>query len=167
MIYNDYKQALLQKMANVELIEQKEKKLQEIRTFLFTKCQKGIDAKRFSESEIGQKLKLGWQKAKRYLEQMKKENLVHTETFGNTVIYFPNGKPIKDKHPHHIEISKDMNLWLDNFPGSFDRPFMRLALKKGSQVIGSVIIPVDKVEEFIDKFSSLSDKLKELKKSGG
>ena len=149
-------------MANQELIEEKKESLQELRTYLFTHCQEGIDANGLANSEFGQKLKLDWQKAKRYLDEIERENLVHGKNFGNTRVYVPNGKHIGEFHPHKIEISPYQDLYLDNFPGPYGKPFMRLAQKREGQIMGSVIIPLDKIDEFSDKFAQLSKQLRKL-----
>jgi hypothetical protein len=152
-------------MANINKIQEKESVLQEIRIYLFTKCQSGIDANGLVNSDFGKKLSLDWQKAKRYLEEIEKENLVHVTNFGNTKVYYPNGKRIGEFHPHEIDISQNTKLYMDNFPGPFGKPFIRLAQKRNGQLIGSVIIPEDNIDEFIKKIDGLSKSLKQLKKS--
>ena len=151
-------------MVNQILVEKKEVKIQKLRNYLFTHCQEGIDANGLVSSEIGKKLGLDWQKAKRYLEEIERENLLHGKNYGNTRVYIPNGKKIGEKHPHKIEIGPHLSLYLDNFPGPYGKPFMRLAQKRNGQMAGSIIIPLDKISEFKDKFSNLSNQLKSLKK---
>ena len=150
-------------MVNSQLVEQKEQNMQAVRTYLFKNCQQGIDAGGLADSEVGKRLGIDWQKAKRYLDQIEKENLLHAKKFGNTVAYFPNGKALEDTHPHKITLGAHIDLYLDNFPGPYGKPFMRLAQKRDGQMIGSVIIPLEKLSEFTDKFSHLSQELKKLK----
>jgi len=151
-------------MTSHTLQQEKQDNIQKIRSHLFNNCQSGIDANSLANSEFGNSLRLDRQRTKRYLDEMEKENLVHGKKFGNTIVYYPNGKSINEEHPHKVEIGSHINLWLDYFPGTINRPFIRVAQKRDSDTIGSVIVPLDKMEEFLEKLKDLSRKQKRIKK---
>lgn len=152
------------KMPSLAIQREKQDTIQKIRSHLFNNCQSGIDANSLANSEFGTNLKLERQRTKRYLDEMERENLLHGKKFGNTVVYYPNGKAIEEKHPHQVNVDSHINLWLDYFPGTINRPFIRVAQKRDSDMMGSIIIPLDKMNEFLEKLNDLSKKQKSIKK---
>jgi len=115
-------------------------------------------------NQIASDLELSWITVKKHLDYLQAIGRADVKRFGNSQIYFLNGKGTWTKQIH---LSSMHTLFLDTFysPAPFNEAFLRIKETKKSEgewkVVGNVMITKDKLGEVIEFLTNLKDHIEQ------
>ncbi len=121
-------------------------------------------------NQIMELTKISRETVEKHLQDMLSSNEIYNKTFGQTRVYFPNNRP------HYIlfksfNTSQGRTIWFDVLENEYGK-YLRICEQRKtgdvSKRMGSIIIPLEKMSDFVKELEKLTDapRIKQLLKQG-
>ena len=115
--------------------------------------------------EIAGKLNVHWVTAQRQLEKLEKIGRLHSEKYGNTIVYFLNGV---DQWKTRIDLSSNHCLFIDTFRTQFGDNFVRIKESKkidgAWKSMGNIMITRDTISDVRNFLGVVEENIGSIKK---